>query len=843
MQDRFLSTDELRELFLNFFQNEGYDVMPSFSLVPENDPSILLINSGMAPFKNFFLEPEKALKKKITTVQKCVRVGGKHNDLAEVGVTDRHLTFFEMCGSFDFSSQAHNNSSLKEEILSLCYRFLIQKAGLKKDKMFFTYFPGDNDTLDILKKITLLEDKHFRVDEDNMWSMANTGPCGYCTEIYYELNGQQREIWNIVFMSQTRTLSGDYVPLPSMCIDTGMGLERLAAAVQGVNSVFEIDTNKKLFAKIQELTGCNDKITLSVITDHARTLVMLLEDGIIPSHTGRGYIFQRIARRALIFAYRDRSIHRNKWESILSDLVDSIVDVLKTGYPTLVQNIPYFKKVIRGEEERFLHLITKIEPLIQSELNLSQNLVLKGETAFKLYSTYGVPIELITDLGISVDLQGFEACLNESRSKNADFQLYADIEALPSEFQGYDRNSIEGRVEMIYCSAKNGQYQPVDILKSGQEGIIILNQTSLFPSSGGQMGDKGTIVNSFGSFAVSHTIYKGRSILHLGHVNQGSIHLHKLVVSEYDEKTRNSLTANHSATHLLHAALLKLYGPSIRQKGSSVQESKLTFDFNDPGNPSILDLEKLVNKYISQKIDTQIEYISREEADVMNIPLNNILEDKVRILKIGDVSIEACCGTHVRNTQEIGIFRILRMKNIASGIKRITAYTDQAHSFLDIVHEYENLLDVLVRLTKARNYKDIETKLRSLLAEKNNLKTDNIRAQEDIFQLQYEKYTTVCNRVSITQLKLNDLYILNHLVKIHLQDKQLVYCFINPMQEKNSVYLIANKTLNDYLKLTNINILAQSLKGSVSYIKDVIRINSLILDKEKIVSLMLSFFG
>jgi alanyl-tRNA synthetase len=702
----YYSTNTLRIMFTEYFQNKSFKNLTSFSLIPTNDPSLLFVNAGMTPLKYDFINSKDSIYSHVTTIQKCLRVGGKHNDLAHVGFTKRHHTFFEMCGCFSFDGKIS-----KRQIMTWSYDFLVNHLNLPAEHLKFSYLTGDNETLRLWADITGLPNQHFFADSDNTWSMGEVGPFGACTEIYYQTTEELLEIWNIVFMTHHRTSAGQVEALPNLCIDTGMGLERLAAVCQGVDSTFDSDLLSLLQSRIKELLQCDDQLTLRILSDHMRALVMLAADNLIPGPDGRGYVMRRIARRALIFAVR-----YGVKGPVLAKLVPATIEIMSTGYPNLDKQMEMIQNLLEVEEDKFLHVLHSTKKILRSEIEKC-NAIMDGATIFKLYTTYGIPLEMIDDTctsyGITLDMPAYEDLLSQSKLQHESFNKLQNIDVVKTEFNGYDNKSCTGRVIGLYATKT---YTPVNSLTS--EGLVVLDKTVLYGQSGGQQGDRGWIVTKEGAFKVVNTIYKEKCILHIGHMVSGKLREGDQIESSYDVDLRELLKRHHTATHLLHSALIELYGAQVLQKGSSVQEDKLRFDFTDPhATLDVGAIEDLVNKYIFNNYLCIIEQLTPDEAISRGVLMLEGFNygTTLRTLTVGDnISAEACGGTHVNSTGEIGIFKITNMYKINNGIRRIDAVCSLRA--LDMFKEYENILkqcsalggcspDKLVN--QISNYKDI----------------------------------------------------------------------------------------------------------------------------------------
>lgn len=666
MHSSFISTDAIRTKFLNFFERNAFKNLESASLVPLHDSSILLVNAGMTPFKHYFLNAGDSPYSSVSTVQRCIRAGGKHNDLANVGFSDFHHTFFEMCGCFNF-----DGTVTRKMIMALAFQFLTKELLLNPEKLRFSYMEGDDDTKAIWKEITDLPSKHFFSDAENIWSMGNVGPFGPCTEIYYKLeSGEDLEIWNIVFMTSDKKSDGTVEALPNCCIDTGMGLERIAAVCQGVNSTFDIDAMSSLKSEISQIIPCSNEVVLRVLSDHMRSLLSMIADGILPSASGRGYTFRRIARRALTFVWQ-----YDLQAPLLPSLVDPTAKALKACYPDISNVSIRAKSILQEEEEKFFNILSVAHRFLDEGKRGS---TLSGEEAFTLYSTYGLPIEVIEDTcqanGILLNLHDFQAKMKveKAKSKSSRKSLNTAVSHI-TEFTGHEESSSQGKVLELY----DRENLPVSRLASGTKGTIVLDRTALYPESGGQKGDRGTLKALNGSFAVETTFYEKKCILHSGYMTSGIISSGDDCTSSYDKNERNLLRRHHTATHLLHSALVELYGTEVKQMGSSVQsvKTRLDFSFNDKDVDASA-IEHLVNDWIEQDLPCSIDYLDICTAKDQGIKMLEGFgyDENIRVLTVGGrVSIEACCGTHVDSTSDIGTFKIVKVSTISASVKRIEA--------------------------------------------------------------------------------------------------------------------------------------------------------------------------
>lgn len=742
-----LGVNEIRKKYLDFFQEKGHLKMNSFSLVPQNDKSLLLINSGMAPLKPYFTGQQIPPNKRVTTCQKCIRTG----DIENVGKTARHGTFFEMLGNFSFGDY------FKEEAIPWAWEFFTKVLELPEDKLYVSVYQDDDEAFEIWnKKVGIPENKIVRLGkEDNFWEHG-TGPCGPCSEIYFDKGEQYgcdnpncyvgcdcdryMEIWNLVFTQFNREEDGTYSNLANPNIDTGMGLERIATVMQGVNSIFDVDTVKAIRDKVCELSnlkyGEDSKkdISIRVITDHIRSVTFMTADGVLPSNEGRGYVLRRLLRRA---ARHGKILGIN--DLFLANLSKIVIETSKDAYPELEEKKEYIYKILTVEEERFYATIdTGMELLKQkiNELKASNDSILKGENAFKLYDTYGFPFELMKEIleeeNMSVDEEAFlkemENQKNKARSAReedtymgAEETIFHKLDpAMKSEFLGYTNSSIENsKVLAIVCNDNI-----VDSAKENDKVVIVVDKTPFYAEMGGQVGDKGTIENENVLIEINDTTnFGGNKILHHGVVKKGEIKVNDTVVLKIDEEDRMSIARNHTATHILHKALKEVLGSHIEQAGSLVSKNRLRFDFTHfeaLTKEELSKIEKIVNTHILKGLDvsikeTDIETAKKEGATAL---FGEKYGDVVRVINIGGYSIELCGGTHLKNSAQIGSFKIVSESGVAAGVRRIEAVT--GFGALNYYEEREYLIRNVFEILKANN-KNVVDKSISLIEENKKL--------------------------------------------------------------------------------------------------------------------------
>ena len=711
------STTAIRQAFLDFFRNRGHEVVPSSPLVPANDPTLLFTNAGMVQFKEVFLGKEKRGYVRAASSQRCVRAGGKHNDLENVGYTARHHTFFEMLGNFSFGDY------FKREAIAYAWEFLTDVIALSPERLWITVFEDDDEAADIwLNDIGVDPARFSRIGaKDNFWSMGDTGPCGPCTEIFYdhgpevpggppgtpEEDGDRYiEIWNLVFMQYNRDAGGELTPLPRPSVDTGMGLERLAAILQGVHSNYEIDLFQNLIRAAAAITGTADleSKSLRVIADHIRASAFLIVDGVIPSNEGRGYVLRRIIRRAIRHGHK-----LGMRESFFHKLVAPLAAEMGDAYPELVKQQGQVEQVLEQEELRFAETLDNGMKILEEAIGALPGDEIPGDTVFKLYDTYGFPIDLTADIArernLRIDMPGFEAemAAQRERARAASHFAAADTGGLTiagsCEFTGYERETDEAAVTGLFVNGK-----AVDSLQAGDQGIVVLAHTPFYAESGGQVGDRGVLRKQGGVFRVLDTRKQGEgAIIHVGELTQGAIAVGDRLEALVDHKRRAATRLNHSATHLMHAALREVLGEHVQQKGSLVDPDRLRFDFShfQPLTPEELQrIESRVNAQIRANADVETRVMPIDqamEAGAMAL-FGEKYGDEVRVLSIGDFSVELCGGTHARRAGDIGLFKIVSEAGVAAGVRRIEAVTGEAA--LAHIEALEKNLDEVAGMVK-----------------------------------------------------------------------------------------------------------------------------------------------
>ena len=727
------SSAELRDKFLKYFETNGHTIVASSPLVPGNDPTLLFTNAGMVQFKDVFLGSDKRSYSTATTSQRCVRAGGKHNDLENVGYTARHHTFFEMLGNFSFGDY------FKKEAIHYAWDFLTNIVGLPEEKLWVTVYADDDEAADIwLNDIGVDADHFARIGtSDNFWSMGDTGPCGPCSEIFYdhgpEIEGgppgtpeqdgdRYVEIWNLVFMQYNRDEQGVMHPLPKPSVDTGMGLERLAAILQQVHNNYDIDLFQSLIQSAARLTDTDDlqNKSLRVIADHIRSCAFLIVDGVLPSNEGRGYVLRRIIRRAARHGHQLGCTH-----AFFYELVTTLDELMGDAYPELRKHKDHVARVLEKEEARFAETLEQGMRILEDSIAQMQGDTISGETLFKLYDTYGFPVDLTADVarerGLNVDEEGFEEQMQDQKKRaRASSQFGAvgkkfELDSQdPTHFKGYEESSAESCIIAIIQNEVN-----IGKLENRQQAIIVLEQTPFYGESGGQVGDIGLLTKDGAKFRVEDTQKQGDVYLHIGHLRTSQLEVGDTILAAIDEDYRRAVILNHSATHLMHAALRQVLGDHVQQKGSLVDAEKLRFDFSHYQpltGDEIEQIEILVNDQVRMNLPTSAELMDMDTAKATGAMalFGEKYGETVRVLKIGSESVELCGGTHVQRTGDIGLFKIIVETGIAAGVRRIEALTgDKAiRRFI----ETENKLDAAAQALKASR-EDLVSRVEQLYAD------------------------------------------------------------------------------------------------------------------------------
>jgi alanyl-tRNA synthetase len=734
-----MTSAEIRASYLEFFRKNGHSVQPSSSLVPGNDPTLLFTNAGMVQFKDVFLGKETRDYSRAATSQRCVRAGGKHNDLENVGYTARHHTFFEMLGNFSFGDY------FKREAIHFAWNFVTGTLGIPKDRLWVTVYKEDDEAARIwIEEIGIEPTRCTRMGEaSNFWSMGETGPCGPCTEIFYDHGAEVPggppgspdedgdryvEIWNLVFMQYDRSSDGVLLPLPKPSVDTGMGLERVAAVMQGVHSNYDIDLFKALIRAAAEITGTTDleSSSLKVIADHIRACTFLIIDGVVPSNEGRGYVLRRIIRRAIRHGYK-----LGMTQPFFHQLVPALVREMGGYFTELVSGEARASQVLAQEETRFAETLATGMALLDAEAAKLTSNVIPGATVFRLYDTYGFPLDLTADVarerGLTIDQAGFDAAMEAQRERARAASKFAtevrDSVKLSgrTEFSGYESVSGIGRVAaLIFDGAL------VDSMRPGQEGQVVLDHTPFYAESGGQMGDTGVLTSEKARFLVRDTRKIGGSFAHVGVLESGELGIGETLEARVDGERRTAIALNHSATHLLHAALRQVLGKHVLQKGSLVAPDRLRFDFSHTQPVTAAELqsiEQLVNTVIRRNEPAQTRVMALDEAvaaGAMSL-FGEKYDSDVRVLSIGDFSLELCGGTHVQRAGDIGLFKIISESGVAAGVRRIEAVTGQG-AYDHVVRTDQVLRDVASLLRGSRE--DVDEKVRELVERSRRLEKE-----------------------------------------------------------------------------------------------------------------------
>jgi alanyl-tRNA synthetase len=796
------SSHQLRQQFLDYFQQHGHQLVPSSSLIPANDPTLLFVNAGMVQFKDVFLGIDERTYTRATSSQCCVRAGGKHNDLENVGFTKRHHTFFEMLGNFSFGDY------FKPEAIRFAWAFLTEELKIPAEKLWVTVYKEDKESEKIWLKDMRVDPTRFSYcgEKDNFWSMGDTGPCGPCTEIFYdhgegieggppgspdEEGDRYVEIWNLVFMQYERDSKGHLTDLPKPCVDTGMGLERIAAVMQGVHDNYDIDIFQHLLKALAAIVQCNDfnNTSMRVIVDHIRSSVFLMLDGIMPSNEGRGYVLRRIIRRALRHGYL-----LGQREPFFYQLVPALCDVMAKAYPELKKQKKRIQEGLQQEEIQFLRTLENGLAMLENAFNSSPEKQLPGELVFQLYDTHGFPVDLTEDIagerGFNIDHSGFEHAMKRQREQSQKHQKFKVDHGMrllvksETVFTGYD--SIHEKANVVALLQDN---QEVAALSAQAEGYIVLDKTPFYAESGGQIGDQGLIEFDEGSFRVNDTQKIGKAFIHSGVMLSGELKVGDTVSAEVDATRRTDIKLNHSATHMLHAALQKILGDHVTQKGSLVESSRLRFDFSHP-QPLTQDqidmIEQLVNQKIRENMPCALDELSLDQAKKLGAMglFGEKYADNVRVIKMGDFSFEICGGTHVAATGDIGLFKITLETSVASGIRRIEAVTG-AHALKWVDLQLQHLANAC-RLVKSTP-ESLPEKLSQLQAQLKQSGRDNAQLQQTVAQYKMNQLsvdTKVINGVDVIALHLGEI------------DNQTLRQSVDRMKQQYSTYAIILAAVN-----------------------------------------------
>jgi len=831
-----ISSAELRNLFLEFFRTRGHEIVPSSSLVPRNDPTLLFTNAGMVQFKDVFLGREQRPYSRAATVQRCLRAGGKHNDLENVGYTARHHTFFEMLGNFSFGDY------FKTEAINFAWEFLVETLKLPPEKLWVTVFEEDQEAENIwLGKIGIDSARFSRIGaKDNFWSMGDTGPCGPCTEIFYDhgpevaggppgspdADGDRYiEIWNLVFMQYDRAADGTLHPLPKPSVDTGMGLERLAAVMQGVHSNYEIDLFQNLIKAAAEVTETQDlhSSSLKVIADHIRAVGFLIVDGVLPANEGRGYVLRRIMRRAIRHGYK-----LGTEEAFLHKLINPLIAEMGSAYPELRDAEAQIVRVVTQEEERFTETLEHGMRLLEHDIARLSSNVITGETIFRLYDTYGFPVDLTADVarerGLALDMAGFERAMEVQRERARAASQFSGQQTAAlnlqgcTHFLGYEFLEEESNVTSLI---RDGRF--VEVLQKGEEGIVVLEHTPFYAESGGQVGDIGYLRSAAGEFQVNDTQKQGDGVyIHIGSMKEGLLQVGDRVRAQVDTAKRQATALNHSATHLLHAALRRVLGTHVIQKGSLVDAERLRFDFShfEPLSAAQLEaIEHLVNAQIRANVQAETRVMSLDEAmHAGALALFGEKYDKqVRVLRMGDFSTEICGGTHVRRTGDIGLFKIVSETGVAAGIRRIEAVTGE-HA-LAYVEEMQNRLRQIGQMVKG-DRGNIDEKVYQLVDKARRLEKEIEQLKAKLANSQGGDLTNLAvdvNGIKVVAARLEnaDTKTLRNTVD-RLKDKLKAAAVVLAAVEDGKVRLVAGVTANQTQRIKAgelVNVVAKQIGG------------------------------
>ena len=803
-----MKTAEIRKAFLDFFESKKHQQVDSSSLIPVNDETLLFTNAGMVQFKDLFLGSEKKDYVRATSSQRCIRAGGKHNDLENVGYTLRHHTFFEMLGNFSFGDY------FKEEAIEFAWEFLTGELNLPEDKLWISVFREDDEAAKIWKeKIGVNPERIVRLDEeDNFWSMGETGPCGPCSEIYYDhgdhiegtppgSEGDEGdrfvEIWNLVFMQFNRNESGEMTPLPKPSVDTGMGLERIAAVMQGVNSNYDTDLFKSLINASQKLLKNENSNSHKVVADHIRSTSFLIADGITPENEGRGYVLRRILRRAIRHGYK-----MGATQPFLFNLVDDLSELMKDAYPVLIEKKDHIKKTIQNEEHKFFETLEKGIKILDEEINSLSGNQISGEVVFKLHDTFGFPYDLTADIArekdLEIDSEGFAKCMQAQKDSSkagsnftSNLPTPANVDA--TTFQGYDLLDSESKVLSIW----NGQ-DSVDTANENEEVFFALNQTSFYAESGGQVGDTGTFDSDSCSGVVLDCKKQGKVFLHKAKIESGSLKCGDVINMSVEKNKRRATAIHHSATHLLHAALKKVLGDHVQQKGSQVDHSKLRFDFAHSAPLTANEISKIEHLVNNQSLlNSKVSTTEMELNDAIDSGAEALFgekyDDKVRVLDIGEesFSVELCGGTHVDRTGDIGTLVITSQSSVASGVRRIEAIA--GHESLEYLANLKTLTNELQKTLNTTADK-LSEKVNALVQENKKLKKSGpVAVKQEVIsseELSIDDWTLV-----IEQLKLEDNKELRGLVD-QKKSKLSKGCVVLLSEANEKVAIVAGVTKN-----------------------------------------------
>ena len=804
-----MKTSEIRQSFLDFFHSKNHKVISSSSLVPTNDETLLFTNAGMVQFKDVFLGTEKKNYQRATTSQRCIRAGGKHNDLENVGYTLRHHTFFEMLGNFSFGDY------FKEDAIKFAWEFLTEVLKLDKDKLWITVYKDDDEAEEIWKEIIGIDPKRIARlgDEDNFWSMGDTGPCGPCSEIFYDhgdhIDGtppgaegdegdRYIEIWNLVFMQYNRGDDGKMEPLPKPSVDTGMGLERIAAVMQGVNSNYETDIFKDLITASENLLGNKKSTSHKVIADHIRSTVSLISDGVIPENEGRGYVLRRIMRRGIRHGYK---IGAKK--PFMFNLVKDMVRVMSSAFPDLKDKESDIAELVKTEEIKFFETLEKGIEILEEEISNMSEDIISGDVVFKLHDTFGFPFDLTADIArereLLIDEKRFDECMNQQKetskaSSNFVSKLPAAAGVNETKFLGYDNLESESKVLVIWKDQER-----VDGAGNKEEIFIACDQTPFYAEAGGQVGDKGIFASNSATGNILDCKKQGKVYLHKAIIKKGNIKTGDVIKMSVEKDKRSAIAIHHSSTHLVHAALREVLGDHVQQKGSLVDENKLRFDFSHTkplSKDEISKIEDIVNKETLSNLEVQTELMKIDDAlksGAMAL-FGEKYDDEVRVLTMGNnsYSVELCGGTHVSRTGDIGHFIITNQSNVASGIRRIEALAGfQSIEYINNIRETNSSLQSLLNVSS----EDMHEKILSLIEENKTLKKKSSNKNSTKSVLLSETYDVEDWKLIVEQVEISDTKDLRNLVDEQKKINNKACIFILNHQ-KNKVAFVCGVTSN-----------------------------------------------
>ena len=804
-----MKTSEIRQSFLDFFHSKNHKVISSSSLVPTNDETLLFTNAGMVQFKDVFLGTEKKNYQRATTSQRCIRAGGKHNDLENVGYTLRHHTFFEMLGNFSFGDY------FKEDAIKFAWEFLTEVLKLDKDKLWITVYKDDDEAEEIWKEIIGIDPKRIARlgDEDNFWSMGDTGPCGPCSEIFYDhgdhIDGtppgaegdegdRYIEIWNLVFMQYNRDDDGKMEPLPKPSVDTGMGLERIAAVMQGVNSNYETDIFKDLITASENLLGNKKSTSHKVIADHIRSTVSLISDGVIPENEGRGYVLRRIMRRGIRHGYK---IGAKK--PFMFNLVKDMVRVMSPAFPDLKDKESDIAELVKTEEIKFFETLEKGIEILEEEISNMSEDIISGDVVFKLHDTFGFPFDLTADIArereLLIDEKRFDECMNQQKetskaSSNFVSKLPAAAGVNETKFLGYDNLESESKVLVIWKDQER-----VEEADNKEEIFIACDQTPFYAEAGGQVGDKGIFASNSATGNILDCKKQGKVYLHKAIIEKGNIKTGDVIKMSVEKDKRSAIAIHHSSTHLVHAALREVLGDHVQQKGSLVDENKLRFDFSHTkplSKDEISKIEDIVNKETLSNLEVQTELMKIDDAlksGAMAL-FGEKYDDEVRVLTMGNnsYSVELCGGTHVSRTGDIGHFIITNQSNVASGIRRIEALAGfQSIEYINNIRETNSSLQSLLNVSS----EDMHEKILSLIEENKTLKKKSSNKNSTKSVLLSETYDIEDWKLIVEQVEISDTKDLRNLVDEQKKINNKACIFILNHQ-KNKVAFVCGVTSN-----------------------------------------------